>query len=72
MVAEKMFCFFFYKNIQCDLSNERKLHQGFKYAIKIFFSTCPVNSVCKIGFKIVEFAIFFKKCQMKYFEMIES
>ena len=39
----------------------KEITSGIQICYQKIFSTCPVNSVCKIGYKIVNFEFFFQK-----------
>ena len=57
---------FFYENIQCDLSNERKLHQEFKYAIKNYFQLAQKILCAKQDIKL-SISEFFQKVPNEIF-----
>ena len=61
MVAKKKNTFFFLnQNIQCDLSNERKLHQEFKYAIRKYFLPTWKFLYAKLDVELLFLVIFQK------------
>ena len=45
----------------------KKITSGIQICYQKIFSTCPVNSVCKIGYKIVNFEFFFQKVPYEIF-----